>query len=183
MKYILAKRIGMNKKLLLIVDALVLIILVVADQWTKYLAVLNLKGNDSMVLIDGIFELYYLENRGAAFGVLQNQKIFFIMIAIIILAMIVYVLYKMPYHKIYIKLHVALVFIAGGAIGNLIDRLRLNYVVDFFYFKIINFPVFNVADIYVTCAAAALVIMLMFVYNESDLEFLSFRTKKFRDVK
>jgi signal peptidase II len=89
----------------------------------------------------------------------------------------------MPYHKIYIKLHVALVFIAGGAIGNLIDRLRLNYVVDFFYFKIINFPVFNVADIYVTCAAAALVIMLMFVYNESDLEFLSFRTKKFRDVK
>jgi signal peptidase II len=173
----------MNKKLLLIVDALVLIILVVADQWTKYLAVLNLKGNDSMVLIDGIFELYYLENRGAAFGVLQNQKIFFIMIAIIILAMIVYVLYKMPYHKIYIKLHVALVFIAGGAIGNLIDRLRLNYVVDFFYFKIINFPVFNVADIYVTCAAAALVIMLMFVYNESDLEFLSFRTKKFRDVK
>jgi signal peptidase II len=183
MRYILAKRIGMNKKLLLIVDALVLIILVVADQWTKYLAVLNLKGNDSMVLIDGIFELYYLENRGAAFGVLQNQKIFFIMIAIIILAMIVYVLYKMPYHKIYIKLHVALVFIAGGAIGNLIDRLRLNYVVDFFYFKIINFPVFNVADIYVTCAAAALVIMLMFVYNESDLEFLSFRTKKFRDVK
>jgi signal peptidase II len=183
MRFILAKRIGMNKKLLLIVDALVLIILVVADQWTKYLAVLNLKGNDSMVLIDGIFELYYLENRGAAFGVLQNQKIFFIMIAIIILAMIVYVLYKMPYHKIYIKLHVAPVFIAGGAIGNLIDRLRLNYVVDFFYFKIINFPVFNVADIYVTCAAAALVIMLMFVYNESDLEFLSFRTKKFRDVK
>jgi signal peptidase II len=77
----------------------------------------------------------------------------------------------------------ALVFIAAGAIGNLIDRVRLDYVVDFFYFSLINFPIFNVADIYVTFAAVVLVILLLFVYKEEDLEFLSFRTKKFRDVK
>jgi signal peptidase II len=173
----------MNKKKLLLIDALVLIVLIVADQWTKYLAVENLKGNDAMVLIDGVFELHYLENRGAAFGLLQNQKAFFVLIAVIILALILYVLWKTPYHRIYIKLHMALIFIAGGAIGNLIDRIRLDYVVDFFYFSFINFPIFNVADIYVTCSAVALVILLLFVYDEVDLEFLSFRTKKFRDVK
>jgi signal peptidase II len=167
----------MNKKKLLLIDALVLIVLIVADQWTKYLAVENLKG------IDGVFELHYLENRGAAFGLLQNQKAFFVLIAVIILALILYVLWKTPYHRIYIKLHMALIFIAGGAIGNLIDRIRLDYVVDFFYFSFINFPIFNVADIYVTCSAVALVILLLFVYDEVDLEFLSFRTKKFRDVK
>ena len=69
------------------------------------------------------------------------------------------------------------------AIGNMIDRLKLDYVVDFLYFSLINFPIFNVADIYVTLSAIYLVILLLFVYKESDLEFLSFRTKKFRDVK
>jgi signal peptidase II len=173
----------MNKKRLLLLDAILLIVLIVADQITKYLAVENLKGNEPFVIINGVFELHYLENRGAAFGLLQNQKAFFVVIAVIILSVILYVLSKTPYHRIYIKLHVALVFIAGGAIGNLIDRIRLDYVVDFFYFKLINFPIFNVADIYVTFAAAALVILLLFVYEEADLEFLSFRTKKYRDVK
>jgi signal peptidase II len=183
MKYILVKRIGMNRKRLLVLDVLLLIVLIAVDQVTKYLAVENLKGQDSYVIIDGIFELHYLENRGAAFGLLQNQKIFFVLIAVIILALIAYVLWKTPYHRIYIKLHMALIFIAGGAIGNLIDRIRLDYVVDFFYFSLINFPIFNVADVYVTFSAVALVILLLFVYKETDLEFLSFRTKKFRDVK
>jgi signal peptidase II len=177
------KRIGMNRKRLLVLDVLLLIVLIAVDQVTKYLAVENLKGQDSYVIIDGIFELHYLENRGAAFGLLQNQKIFFVLIAVIILALIAYVLWKTPYHRIYIKLHMALIFIAGGAIGNLIDRIRLDYVVDFFYFSLINFPIFNVADVYVTFSAVALVILLLFVYKETDLEFLSFRTKKFRDVK
>jgi signal peptidase II len=183
MRFISAKRIGMNKKRLLLLDALLLILLTVADQVTKYLAVENLKGKDPLVIINGVFELHYLENRGAAFGLLQNQKVFFVVIAVIILAVILYVLWKSPYHRIYIKLHLALVFIAGGAIGNLIDRIRLDYVVDFFYISFINFPIFNVADIYVTFASVVLVILLLFVYEEADLEFLSFRTKKYRDVK
>lgn len=101
----------------------------------------------------------------------------------IILTVIVYVLVKTPYQKMYTKLHITLVFIAGGAIGNLIDRLRYDYVVDFLYFSLINFPIFNVADIYVTLSSIYLVILLLFVYKESDLEFLTFRTKKFRDIK
>jgi signal peptidase II len=173
----------MNKKRLLVIDALLLIVLIIIDQITKYLAVENLKGKASFVVINGVFELHYLENRGAAFGLLQNQKVFFVVIAVIILAVILYVLWKSPYHRIYIKLHIALTCIAAGAIGNLIDRIRFDYVVDFFYFSLINFPIFNVADIYVTFSAVALVVLLLFVYKEADLEFLSFRTKKFRDVK
>ena len=130
-----------------------------------------------------MFELHYLENRGAAFGMLQDQKVLFVLIAMIILTVIVYVLVKTPYQKMYTKLHITLVFIAGGAIGNLIDRLRYDYVVDFLYFSLINFPIFNVADIYVTLSSIYLVILLLFVYKESDLEFLTFRTKKFRDIK
>ena len=175
----------MNKRkgILLLVDTVFLAILIFLDQITKHYAVVYLKDQEPVKLIDSVFELNYLENRGAAFGMLQNQKFFFIFIAVIILAVIIYVLWKTPNQKKYKKLHIALVLIAAGAIGNMIDRLRYDYVVDFLYFSLINFPIFNVADIYVTCAAVFLVILLLFVYKESDLEFLTLRTKKFRDVK
>lgn len=175
----------MNKKkvFLLGADVLLLLILIFIDQLTKHFAVVYLKDQMPIKLIDGVFELNYLENRGAAFGMLQNQKFFFIFIAVVILSVIAYVLLKTPNQRKYVKLHIALVFIASGAIGNMIDRLKLDYVVDFLYFSLINFPIFNVADIYVTLSAIYLVILLLFVYKERDLEFLSFRTKKFRDVK
>lgn len=175
----------MNKRriILLTVDFFLAILFIAADQLTKYYAVLMLKDQTPYSIVDGVFELHYLENNGAAFGILQGQKFFFLFIAVIILSMILYVLFKMPYQKKYIKLHITLVLIASGAIGNLIDRIRYDYVVDFLYFSLINFPVFNVADIYVTVAAFFLVVLLLFVYKESDLEFLSFRAKKFRDIK
>lgn len=175
----------MNKRriILLTVDFFLAILFIAADQLTKYYAVLMLKDQTPYAIMDGVFELHYLENNGAAFGILQGQKFFFLFIAVIILSMILYVLFKMPYQKKYIKLHITLVLIASGAIGNLIDRIRYDYVIDFLYFSLINFPVFNVADIYVTLAAFYLVILLLFVYKEADLEFLSFRAKKFRDIK
>ena len=172
-----------KKKRLLTIDLLFMFLLIMADQITKHFAITNLKNHEPWVLWECVFELHYLENRGAAFGMLQNQKVLFILIAMIILAVIVYVLFKTPYQKMYTKLHITLVLIAGGAIGNLIDRLRYDYVVDFLYFSLINFPIFNVADIYVTLSSIYLVILLLFVYKESDLEFLTFRTKKFRDIK
>lgn len=172
-----------GKGKLILIDILLMIVLIFLDQITKYFAINSLMNQPPIVLIDGVFEFHYLENRGAAFGMLQDQKLFFIFIAIIILAAICYVIVKMPYQKMYTKLNICLIFIAGGAIGNLIDRVRYDYVVDFLYFSLINFPVFNVADIYVTLASIFLVILLLFVYKESELEFLTFRTKKFRDIK
>jgi len=177
--------IKMNKRkiLLLISDFFLLIFLVVTDQITKYAAVIKLKNQPAYNIIDGVLEFNYLENKGAAFGMLQNQKIFFVFVAIVFLGVILYVLLKVPDDKKYTRLHVLLIMISGGAIGNLIDRLRLDYVVDFIYIVLINFPIFNVADMFVTFSTAILVIQVLFVYKENDFNFLSFNQKKYRELK
>lgn len=167
---------------LLCFDLLFLIILVALDQYTKYMAVIRLKDKPAFSIIDGVLEFNYLENRGAAFGMLQNQKIFFVFVAVVFLSVIVYVLFKTPDTRKYNKLHMFLVMIAGGAIGNMIDRLRLDYVVDFIYFVLINFPIFNMADIFVTVATAILIIHVLFIYKDNDFYFLSFKQKKFREL-
>ena len=173
-----------NKKSLSFFFDLVLIgILIVIDQHTKQLAILKLKDKAPYPIISNVLELNYLENRGAAFGMLQNQKIFFVFIAIIILALIIYFLFKMPNKKKYSILHILLSMIAAGAIGNTIDRIRYDYVVDFIYLVIINFPIFNVADIYVTVATTLLVILILFFFKEEDLNFLSFKQQKIREIK
>ncbi len=164
----------------LIIDLIFAILLVISDQYTKAWAVVNLKDKPAIPIIPGILELNYLENKGAAFGMLQNQRIFFVFVAVVILACIVYILIKAPCTRRYVILHILLSLIAGGAVGNMIDRVSLNYVVDFIYFKVIDFPIFNFADIYVTVATAVLIIILLFVYKENDLQFLSFRAKTFR---
>ncbi len=175
----------MNKKKrkLLIIDFLILVILITLDQFTKYLAVLKLKEQSAFDIIPGILELNYLENRGAAFGMLKNQKFFFVFVAIVIIGLIIYFLYKVPDLKKFRILHLLLVMIASGAIGNMIDRLRFDYVVDFIYVVIIKFPIFNVADMYVTIATAVLVILLLFIYKEDDLNFLSFKQNRIREIK
>lgn len=174
-----------NKKKInrLIIDFILLSILVCIDQFTKYLAIIKLKDNDSFVIIKNVFELHYLENSGAAFGLMKNQKIFFIFVGIIMLFITTYVIVKVPATKKYNPLQITLVVIAAGAIGNMIDRLRFDYVVDFFYFELINFPIFNVADIYVTVAATVLIFLFLFYYKEEDLNFLSIKQKKYREMK
>ena len=166
-----------KRKWVLFIDFFVMFLLIALDQYTKYLAVVNLKDRPAIPVIEGVFELNYLENRGAAFGMLQNQKVFFIFIACIILVAIFYVLFKIPKDRKYIWLHILLVLIASGAVGNMIDRVRLEYVVDFLYFVLINFPIFNVADIYVSVACVLLAVVILFYYKEQDLEFLSIRQK------
>jgi len=168
-----------NKKkgLCLFLDVILFAVLVYIDQITKNMAVANLKDKPAYILLDGIFELHYLENRGAAFGMLQNQKLLFVVIAVVMLIVIAYMLIKLPREKHFVPLEVLLVLVASGAVGNLIDRVNLNYVVDFFYFKLINFPIFNVADVYVSVSCVLLAVLLVFFYKEKDFEFLK-RVKK-----
>lgn len=158
------------------------VILVITDQLTKHLAVVRLKNQAAYNLINGILEFNYLENRGAAFGVLQNQKYFFVFVALIFIGVIVFVLIKVPTQKKYYSLNILLVMIAAGAVGNMIDRVRYDYVVDFIYLVCIQFPIFNVADIYVTTATVILVFQILFVYKTNDFNFLSFNPKKFREL-
>ena len=146
--------------------------LILFDQWTKTLAVANLMNQEPFVLIDGVFQLRYLENRGAAFGMMQGQQTFFIISASLAVLAIIYIYFKLPWEKRFHGLRTVVLFIAAGAVGNLIDRVILGYVVDFFYFELIDFPIFNVADIYVSCATAVLAILIIFVYKEEELECL-----------
>ena len=172
----------MKRASLLVTDFMLFVILVIADQLTKHLAVVRLKNQAAYNLINGILVFNYLENRGAAFGVLQNQKYFFVFVALIFIGVIVFVLIKVPTQKKYYSLNILLVMIAAGAVGNMIDRVRYDYVVDFIYLVCIQFPIFNVADIYVTTATVILVFQILFVYKTNDFNFLSFNPKKFREL-
>ena len=146
--------------------------MILFDQWTKMLAVKHLMNQDPYVMIEGVFQLRYLENRGAAFGMMQGQKTFFLITATIAVLLIAYAYFKLPWEKRFHPLRVIGLFIAGGAVGNMIDRVVLGYVVDFFYFELINFPIFNVADIYVSCATVLLAILILFYYKEDELDCL-----------
>lgn len=146
------------------------VFLILLDQVTKLLALQNLKGQNPVTLIPDVFQLLYVENRGAAFGILQNRQWVFLIITVIVLAALVWALPKIPQERHFLPLTLCLCFIGAGAVGNMIDRIFRGYVVDFFYFKLIDFPVFNVADIYVTTAAVILIVLIVFLYKEEDFD-------------
>lgn len=147
------------------------------DQWTKYMVVNRLKGNSPYIIWDGVFEFYYSENRGAAFGMMQGKQGFFFLVAAIVIAVVIYLLIKMPSDRKYLPFAGCLFLLVSGAVGNMIDRLSQGYVVDFLYFKLIDFPIFNIADCYVVVSTILLMILFFFLYSEEDLEFLSFGKK------
>lgn len=166
-----------KKWISLLLYLLTMAVLIGGDQYTKSLAVLHLKDQRPYPLAERVLELHYLENHGAAFGMLQNRIWFFVIMAAVIFILILFVLMRMPAHKKYLWMRICLVLIACGAIGNMIDRIRLGYVVDFIYFVLIDFPIFNVADIYVTVGTALLIVLILFYYKEEELTFLSFRRR------
>ena len=154
-------------------------VLIGLDQYTKALAVAHLKNQQPFIIWDGVFELLYSENRGAAFGLLQGRQGFFFLIGIVVLAAAGYAMIRMPgwQEKRYHWLKICVIMITAGAVGNMIDRITQGYVVDFLYFKLINFPIFNVSDIFVTTATALLFVVLCFYYKEEELEIFSFSKK------
>ena len=140
--------------------------LVALDQVTKMLAVEHLtKG--AIPLIDGVFELTYVQNTGAAFGLLKNQRWVFMSITAVVMVVMLVVLMSGRFRR-YRLANIAGTLILAGGIGNMIDRVAHGYVVDFLYFKLINFPVFNVADCYVVIGAALLLIFFFFFYKEEN---------------
>ena len=140
------------------------------DQITKKAAE-SLASSPSL-LIPGVLELRYFENHGAAFSLLQNQFTVFYIGTAVILALILYTLVKVPSAARYRLMRLDLLFVAAGAIGNLIDRLEFHYVRDFIYIALIDFPIFNVADMYVTCGAFLFAYLLLFYYKDEEFSFL-----------
>ena len=151
-----------------VLGVIALFLLLAIDQGSKYLAVHFLQGHPDVILIPGVFQLEYLENRGAAFGILQNQRVLLLIVTLIIFGGLCYFYCKMGSGRKWRPLQSAIVLIAAGAIGNFIDRMMWHYVVDFLYIKAINFPVFNVADCYVCVAAVLLIYCLLIRKKEED---------------
>lgn len=172
-----------NRKKIWIVDAVVLCFLLFLDQIVKYLTIVNLKDKPAFVIWEDVFELQYLENRGSAFGMMQNQKIFLLFVGFVFMAVLLYLIIKLPQKHKFLWAHFAITLLIAGGVGNMIDRFRFDFVVDLFSFVLIKFPIFNVADIYICCATGLLLILFFFVYKEDDLSFLKFRQNKYREIK
>ncbi len=169
-----------------------IVVLTVVDQITKFIAVDKLKNNKAFVIWDGVFELSYVENRGAAFGMQEGKIAMFVAITAILVPVLIYAIYRVDNilkekgdavnKHAFTLLQIDLALLIAGAIGNLIDRLANGYVVDFLYFKLIDFPVFNIADCYVTVSTIALMIICCFMLSDKELDYLLRSKKKWEDI-
>ena len=154
-----------------------ILVLIMLDQLAKHEALLQLKDHSSISLIAGVLELAYVENRGMAFGMLEGRQFLFVGMCVIFCIALIWIFVRIPKNRYYLPLLLTGAALFGGAAGNFIDRLFRGYVVDFIYFSLIDFPVFNIADIYVVCGGIVLVLLVVFKYKDEDFEFLSLKIK------
>ena len=149
----------------------VIIVTVFLDQLTKYLTVLHLKPIDTLPIIEDVFHLTYVENTGAAFGMMKDARwVFMITSTLAIIGILGYMI-----HRYYVKKEkmpwmeaLSLSLILGGGIGNMIDRIMLGYVVDMFDLLLFNYPVFNLADCFVVVGAILGSIYYLWLYDKYD---------------
>ncbi len=159
---------------------ILLIILIAIDQGSKYWVRTVLINKEKIDIIPDVLNLQYSVNTGAVWGIFSGKVDFLKILTLIMLAALLFLYFKIPEGKKYKVLKLLAVFIIAGAIGNLIDRFYLGHVVDFIYFEIINFPLFNFADCCLTVSSILLFILALFYYKEEDFVFLNnlFRGKK-----
>ena len=151
---------------MLLLDLLLPILGVVLDQLTKYFAVTRLQGNGSVSLIPGVFQLTYCENAGAAFSLFSGKRWLLALISAVMLAALIFALRKNLMAAGVGRWGLRLVI--AGAAGNLIDRVLYGYVVDFFDFRLINFPIFNVADVLLNIGVVLMLIDILFLEPKRD---------------
>ena len=144
--------------------------LVFSDQITKWLAVRTLRNQSGLSLISGILELTYLENRGIAWGMFQGKLDFLLIFTLLFFCAMFYIFLRITSTSVYIPFTAALTGMTAGAAGNYIDRVFRGYVIDFIFISMIDFPVFNVADIYVTVSLFLILFLMIFIYKEEDFD-------------
>lgn len=140
--------------------AIIAILAVILDQVSKYIVVQNIELRGSVPFIDGVMSFYHTRNTGAAFSMFSESRWVFMVFSAVSMAIIIYLLVKE--YKRHILLNISLAMILGGGIGNMIDRVRLGYVVDFFRTEFIDFAIFNVADCFITVGAVLLGVYVIF---------------------
>ena len=155
--------------------------LIMLDQLSKAFASSNLKNSDSVTVIKGFFDLTYVENRGAAWGLLSGRISILVIITGILIPVFVFCMLRIYKNKELLDssklksvslLHFDLILLLSGAVGNFIDRIIKGYVVDFFQFTFFDFPVFNVADCYITIGAVFFIVIYMFLLKDDDITIL-----------
>jgi signal peptidase II len=155
----------------------IIILSVLIDQISKYIVVQTLPLYDSVTLIDGFFSFTHIQNRGAAWGMFSEHRWVFLAataIAIIVLPIILY-----RFRKLHALFGTSMSLIIGGAVGNMIDRLFLGYVIDFLEFTFIDFPVFNIADI---CIVVGTFMMAAYILFFDKTLFVDTKNKKEKDT-
>jgi len=148
---------------------LICFLILLIDQITKYYAVSQLQGQVPIVLINNFLQFNYVENYGAAFGILQNKKLFFVIVTLVVLiGIVIYLKTNTKLHKL---MRVSLVMIMAGALGNIIDRIRLGFVVDFIdvrFGNLYDYPVFNIADSAIVIATIFIAYLVLFDKYQRD---------------
>ena len=166
-----------------ILPVLGVLAVVFLDQFVKELCLAKIGMYNTVVVIENVFELHVIPNKGMAWGMLQNKQWLFVVITPLVLAMVAWFYVKLSAEKKFTPMRVLTVMLAGGAIGNLIDRMFRGefcqgHVVDMFYVKAINFPVFNVADSFICVAFALLAVLVIFKYSDEDFDRMFHLKKK-----
>ncbi len=137
---------------------IIMFLIIILDQVIKNIILNNFYFGQSLAVINNIFHITYVQNTGAAFGILKNHSLFFIIITIVIISAIIFMLHKSFKGNIYLNIYFGLIL--GGAMGNLIDRIRLGYVVDYLDFRI--WPVFNLADSFIVIGSIFIMFYMFF---------------------
>ncbi len=140
-----------------------IVLLIIADQISKYIVIENLKPIETFPILQDIFHFTYTENTGAAFSILRDKKIFLLVLTSLAMIGVFYYLLKLMKEPSKVLLKISLCLIVAGGVGNIMDRFRLGYVVDFIDVRLINFAIFNVADIFIVVGAGLLLIDSLFV--------------------
>jgi len=144
--------------------SIITVALIVLDQISKYLTIHYLKPIETYTIIENVFSLTYVENRGAAFGMLANSRWIFLVVSTF--AIIVMAFYKIKHKPKGKMINISLCLLLSGAVGNMIDRIFLGYVVDMLEITFINYPVFNIADCFVVIGAILFSIYILFLYDD-----------------
>ena len=145
----------------MLLNILIPLIAIVADQIVKYWAATDLQARGTIPLWEGVFHLTYCENTGAAFSMFSGQRWMLLGVTIVLLAGLLFALHKNWMQNAFGRMSLRLII--GGAIGNMIDRFLLGYVVDLFDFRLIHFPIFNVADILLCVGVGMMMLYILFM--------------------
>ena len=150
----------------MIIYLVMVLLIVAADQISKIAVASSFKLGEQKMIIDNVLSFTYVQNKGAAFGILQGARVFFLVLtAVMLIAAIIYIIKVRPQSKLE---KTALSFIAGGALGNVIDRAMLGYVRDFIATEFMDFPVFNIADCFVCIGAGLYILYALLDFSHSE---------------